>query len=48
MSLSEAECSSRRCYRLSDERTVEVLLPKDSETLRYSFERVFDGEATQC
>ena len=48
MSLSEAECSSRRCYRLSDERTVEVLLPKDSDTLRYSFERVFDGEATQC
>ena len=46
MSLSEAECSSRRCYQLSNERTVEVLLPKDFKTLTYSFEMVFDGEAT--
>lgn len=48
MSSSEVECCSRQCYRLLDERTVEVLLAKDAETLRYSFEKVFDGQAGQA
>lgn len=47
MSPAEMECSSRACYRLCSESTVEVLLPKEQETLRYSFERVFNGYAEQ-